>query len=141
MRAVILVLLIAVLAGYLMYERKRNYPFDTITTPSGREFAAERLPDECVAVACEHRVAYFTSTSDSAAMLNEARELLPWLEKQLTNSPPRLAGVYAYEPGWMKLKAPKRVTGMAFAQLLPGTWTLIGRQDFTSEMRKMLEGR
>ena len=138
MRVVILVLLAGALAGYVFYQRKQNYPFDNVTTPSGQSFPAVRMSDNCVVAGCEHRVAYLTSSSDTAAMVNEAKALLPWLEKQLSGSPPRLAGVYAYEPGFLRLKSPKRVTGLAFAQLLPGTWTYLGQQDFTAQMKSML---
>lgn len=141
-RTVILVLLIGGLAFYVRSERKRNYPLDTVTTPSGRTFVAGQLSDQCEGETCIHRAAYLTKLRDSAALRDEARALLTWLAPRLKGSRPRqLVGIVAIEPGFMRMSAPKHAVGLTFAELVPGTWSYLGQEDMTPRMAGVLRGR
>jgi hypothetical protein len=134
-RALILVLLIGGLAFYVHTERKRNYPLDSVSTPSGRSFNAIQLPDECSMAACMHRVAYLTKLRDTSAIRDEAQALLPWLDPRIKDSrPPHVVGILAIEPGFMRMTAPKRVVALTFAMLVPGSWTYLEQQDVTTQM-------
>ncbi len=143
MRLLILVLLLAGLGTYIYLERQSNYPLHPLTLPSGKTYKAQKLPDQCsTSQGCIHGVVYLTALTDSAALQQEARGFLPWIEANMKGTrPPHSATVMAMQPGFLQIAEPKRLVVLAYEFTPMGTWDNVGFEDATPKIRAKLSGK
>jgi hypothetical protein len=137
-KALLLLLLVGGLGGYVFYQRHHNYPFDSVTSGSAK-YEVYRMPAECRAVViCVERVAYLAVEADSATVKEEARGLLPWVDATVKpGSGAAAIMLVALEPGFLRMKPPRRMIGVTFGRLPGDQWRYLGQEDVTAKLAPM----
>lgn len=140
MRLLILFLLVAGLAGYLIYQRSHNYPVQTIIAPNGHQYEGMQVPDRCQGQTCMHQVVYLTALEDTVGIKVEAEGLLHWLEPRITDSqPPQLVAIYAVKPGFLRIAPARRIVQLGYGREPPGAWKYLGAVDATAKLKALLK--
>lgn len=140
MRLLILLLLVAGFAGYLIYQRSHNYPVQTIIAPDGHRYEGMQVADRCEGQTCMHQVVYLTELEDTLQMKAEAEGLLHWLEPRITDSqPPQLVAIYAVKPGFLRIAPVRRIVQLGYGRQPPGAWKYLGSVDATAKFTALLK--
>lgn len=134
MRTVLLLLVLAGVGVIAWRQSRQRYETTTITAPSGRKFEVEvgkracPQPDFCI-----YPVVYLSAVQDSAQIVAEARELLPWLET--ANKVPVGEGVVlvALRPGFMRLLPPTAGRYAAYFHVGQNNWRTLGHLALSPE--------
>jgi hypothetical protein len=141
MRVLLLLALLAGLGVYVYQQRQANYPVSAVTTPTGRAYEAVALPKTCPQglPTCAYSAAYLTSLTDTAAIKEEARLLIPWLEKQAAMEATTTVLIIAVEPGFLRFVPPKSALGLAFVRHQGmSDWVYAGMEDLTPSIKEYL---